>query len=81
MSALSSLPLVQTAAATEYRTDRFLAAYDRSGGETEFAFAYMVRAVAPGTFARPAALVMDMYRPERRARTDSGTLEVVGPLQ
>lgn len=81
VSALSFLPLVSNAQATEYRTDRFLAAYDRSGGETELAFAYMVRAIAPGTFARPAALVMDMYRPEKRARTESGMLEVVGPLQ
>ncbi|BBE71604.1 alpha-2-macroglobulin family protein [Oharaeibacter diazotrophicus] len=81
VSMLSSLPLATTAAATEYRSDRFVAAYDRSGGESEFAFAYMVRAIAPGTFQRPAAVVLDMYRPEKRARTESGAIEIVGPLQ
>jgi uncharacterized protein YfaS (alpha-2-macroglobulin family) len=46
-----------------------------------FQFAYIVRAVSPGTFKHPAALIEDMYRPERRARTDSGTVAVVGPLR
>ena len=39
-------------------------------------FAYMVRAVTPGTYIHPAATVEDMYRPERFARTASGRLEV-----
>ena len=52
-----------------------------AGGATEFQFAYIVRAVSPGTFLHPAALIEDMYRPERRARTDTGTVEVVGPLK
>ncbi|HMN36891.1 MAG TPA: alpha-2-macroglobulin [Hyphomicrobium sp.] len=38
--------------------------------------AYIVRAVTPGTFVHPAATVEDMYRPERYARTDAGTLSV-----
>ena len=38
--------------------------------------AYIVRAVAPGTFVHPAATVEDMYRPEKYARTAAGTLTV-----
>jgi uncharacterized protein YfaS (alpha-2-macroglobulin family) len=38
--------------------------------------AYIVRAVTPGRFVHPAATVEDMYRPERHARTASGTLSV-----
>ena len=66
----------------EFRSDRFVAAMDLApAGSTRFQFAYVVRAVSPGTFAHPAALVEDMYRPERRARTDSGRVQVVGPLR
>ncbi len=61
---------------TEFRTDRFLAAVDWSGKQS-FSLAYVVRAVSPGRFHRPAASVEDMYRPEFRARTAAGTLEVV----
>jgi uncharacterized protein YfaS (alpha-2-macroglobulin family) len=39
--------------------------------------AYIVRAVSPGQFHHPAATVEDMYRPEFRAWTDSGRVEVV----
>ena len=38
--------------------------------------AYVVRAVTPGTFVHPAATVEDMYRPERHARSNAGTLTV-----
>jgi len=64
----------------EFRADRFVAGFDL-GGATQFQFAYIVRAVSPGTFLHPAALIEDMYRPERRARTDSGSVEVVGSLR
>ena len=40
--------------------------------------AYIVRAVTPGRFAHPAAVLEDMYRPERFARTGAGRLEIVG---
>jgi uncharacterized protein YfaS (alpha-2-macroglobulin family) len=40
------------------------------------AVAYIVRAVTPGTFVHPAATIEDMYRPERYARTDAGTLAI-----
>ena len=82
IAALNWLNLVSNPAHVEFRSDRFVAAWDLSaGGTTQFQFAYMVRAVSPGSFRHPAALIEDMYRPERRGRTDTGTVEVVGPLR
>jgi uncharacterized protein YfaS (alpha-2-macroglobulin family) len=82
VAALDWLNLVDNPAHVEFRADRFVAAWDLAPrGPTEFRFAYIVRAVSPGSFAHPAALVEDMYRPERRARTDPGRVEVVGPLR
>lgn len=82
VSALNWLNLVSNPAHVEFRSDRFVAAWELSaGGQTQFQFAYMVRAVSPGTFKHPAAAIEDMYRPERRARTDTGSVEVVGPLR
>ncbi len=82
VAALDWLSLVDNPAHVEFRSDRFVAAWDLSaGGATEFQFAYIVRATSPGTFLHPAALIEDMYRPERRARTDTGSVEVVGPLR
>ena len=60
---------------SEFRADRFAAAVDWQGAQP-FRLAYMVRAVSPGTFHRPAASVEDMYRPAYRARTDAGTVTV-----
>jgi uncharacterized protein YfaS (alpha-2-macroglobulin family) len=61
----------------EFRDDRFVAAFDRSGGgEGSYMAAYVVRAVAPGAYAHPPATVEDMYRPERFARTGAGRVEV-----
>ncbi|WP_299209723.1 alpha-2-macroglobulin family protein [uncultured Tateyamaria sp.] len=52
----------------EFRSDRFLAAVNHTGSET-FRLAYIARAVSPGDFHHPAALVEDMYRAEYRAVT------------
>ena len=60
----------------EFRTDRFLAAVDHDGKGT-FHLAYIVRAVSPGHYRHPAAIVEDMYRPEHRAWTKTGRVEVV----
>lgn len=38
--------------------------------------AYVIRAVAPGTYTHPGAYVEDMYRPERFARTAPGKVEI-----
>ena len=63
---------------TEFRDDRFVAAFDRnSGSDREFRLAYVVRAVTPGDYAHPAASVEDMYRPQFNARTATGRMEVL----
>jgi uncharacterized protein YfaS (alpha-2-macroglobulin family) len=67
---------VDTPAHTEARTDRYVAAFRYVSEYTTFTTAYMVRAVSPGSFALPGATVEDMYRPELRANTDAGTIEV-----
>jgi len=60
----------------EFRSDRFIAAVNHRKAEP-FQLAYIVRAVTPGQYHHPAALVEDMYRPEYRATTASGTLTVL----
>ncbi|KEJ90495.1 alpha-2-macroglobulin family protein [Sulfitobacter donghicola] len=59
----------------EFRADRFLAAVDHESSDA-FQLAYVVRAVTPGEYHHPAALVSDMYRPEYRAHTASDRLIV-----
>jgi uncharacterized protein YfaS (alpha-2-macroglobulin family) len=66
------------AAHTEFRNDRFVAAFDRSQGDNrQITLAYVVRAVTPGTYDHPAAQVDDMYRPQFSARTAVGKMEVL----
>ncbi|AUX80197.1 alpha-2-macroglobulin family protein [Sinorhizobium fredii] len=66
------------AAHTEFRSDRFVAAFDRSSGDNrEITLAYVVRAVTPGTYDHPAASVEDMYRPQFSAWTATGRMEVL----
>ncbi|OLP60449.1 hypothetical protein BJF93_14390 [Xaviernesmea oryzae] len=62
---------------TEFRNDRFVAAFDRTAGEAgSYSVAYVVRAVTPGTYEQPAASVEDMYRPQFSARTSGGRMTV-----
>ncbi|MER2268060.1 alpha-2-macroglobulin family protein [Methylobacterium oxalidis] len=62
---------------TEFRDDRFVAAYERVPGQSAFfTAAYTVRAVSPGTYVHPGATIEDMYRPDRYGRTAFGTVEV-----
>lgn len=62
---------------TEFRDDRFVAAYDRTPEQSAFfRVAYTVRAVSPGTYVHPAATIEDMYRPDRFGRTGFGTVTV-----
>ncbi|WP_041544408.1 MULTISPECIES: alpha-2-macroglobulin family protein [Chelativorans] len=64
---------------TEFRDDRFIAAFDRSAdSERSFRLAYVVRAVTPGVYIHPAASVEDMYRPQLSARTATGFMEIKG---
>jgi uncharacterized protein YfaS (alpha-2-macroglobulin family) len=62
---------------SEFRDDRFSAAFQRkSGDQSVFTVAYVVRAVSPGRYVHPQAYVEDMYRPDRFGRTVTGTVEV-----
>jgi hypothetical protein len=62
---------------TEFRDDRFVAAFERrSGDPTTYTVAYVVRAVSPGNYVLPQAAIEDMYRPDRFGRTDTGAVEV-----
>ncbi|HMN85894.1 MAG TPA: alpha-2-macroglobulin family protein [Bauldia sp.] len=81
-SAFDWLEIERNAAHTEARTDRFVAALDRDvEAPLEFSVAYTMRAVSPGKFTQPAAVVEDMYRPGLVARTETGMVEVVGPTR
>ena len=62
---------------TEFRDDRFTAAFDRKADDAPvFTVAFVVRAVAPGTYVRPQAVVEDMYRPDRYGRTATESVAV-----
>jgi uncharacterized protein YfaS (alpha-2-macroglobulin family) len=62
---------------TEFRDDRFTAAFDRKQDDSPvFTVAYVVRAVSPGHYVMPQAIVEDMYRPDRFGRTATGSIEV-----
>ena len=62
---------------SEFRDDRFVAAFERRPKTPPvFAVAYVVRAVSPGRYVLPQAYVEDMYRPDRFGRTGTGTIEI-----
>lgn len=66
-----------TVAHSEFRSDRFVAAFNSSGGNArEYTVAYTVRAVTPGTYAHPAPYVEDMYRPQYFGRGAAGMMQV-----
>ncbi len=62
---------------SEFRDDRFTAAFDRKKESAPvFTVAYVVRAVSPGHYVLPQATVEDMYRPDRFGRTATGTIDI-----
>ena len=75
-----TLDWIEDAAApvhTEFRDDRFTAAFDRASSDPAvFTVAYVVRAVSPGQYVLPQAEVEDMYRPDRFGRTGTGAIEI-----
>ena len=76
---LSWIEDAQVPANSEFRDDRFSAAFERHAKDKPvFTVAYTVRAVAPGRYVQPQAYVEDMYRPDRFGRTGTGTIEVAG---
>ena len=52
---------------------------DSEARKGHFTVAYVVRAVTPGTFTLPEAVVEDMYRPGVMARTAAGRVRVTEP--
>jgi len=88
-SPYSFLPKQRYAHMTEARDDRFATSFVVLGGgdyyywitddrddDDTFAFAYIARAVTPGTYVLPATYIEDMYRPGVRGRTAMGSLTV-----
>ncbi len=61
---------------SEFRADRFLNAVTWAQKDA-IQMAYIVRAVSPGVFRQPAALVEDMYRPSLRATTSVNTVTIL----
>ena len=75
--ALSWLGDVAYPVHTEFRDDRFTAAFNRASGDPSvYQVAYVVRAVSPGTYTLPQAQVEDMYSPDRFGRTGTGTVSI-----
>ncbi len=64
----------------EYRDDRFISAVSLGSDTAEFRFAYLVRAVTPGSYRLPASSVEDMYRSNLKARTATGKV-TIAPYQ
>jgi len=60
----------------EFRQERFVAAVDWRS-ERPFTLAYVARAISPGSYHHPAASVEDMYRPQLRAHTAAGRVEIL----
>lgn len=75
IGALDWLETTGEVATTEFRQNRFIAAIDWQS-DASFRLAYIVRAISPGSFHHPAALVEDMYRPDFRAWTGAGRVTV-----
>ena len=75
MSELGWLDALQEVRHSEFRQDRFLTAVDWSSDQS-FRLAYVVRAVSPGTFHHAAPSVEDMYRPDFRARGETGEVTI-----
>lgn len=74
-SELGWLDALEDVQHSEFRQDRFLTAVDWSSDQS-FRLAYVVRAVSPGTFHHAAASVEDMYRPDFRARSETGEVTI-----
>ncbi|MCP3880911.1 MAG: hypothetical protein GY701_21320, partial [Sulfitobacter sp.] len=71
---------LSTPSHTEFRDDRFMAAFERSpDSPRKITIAYIVRAVTPGVYAHPPALVEDMYRPAIAARGSLDKVRIIGP--
>lgn len=63
----------------EARTDQYVAAFRFNSLPSTVVTAYLVRAVTPGSFVLPGAIVEDMYRPELRANMGAAQIEITAP--
>ena len=82
LGGLSFLATIDQPDHSAFYEDRFEVSVDETRfGGAEHTFAYLARAVTPGTYAHPPASVEDMYRPDRRAITSTGTFKVLGPTR
>lgn len=82
LGALDWLSTIDRPDHVEFRSDRFVVSVDQNRfNASELTFAYLARAVTPGSFVHPPATVEDMYRPDRRAVSESGRFEVLGPVR
>ncbi|WP_428687433.1 MG2 domain-containing protein [Roseibium sp.] len=82
LGGLSFLSTIDVADHTAFYPDRFEVAVDQTRlSGREMTYAYLARAATPGTFAHPPASVEDMYRPDRRAITETGGFVVLGPTR
>ncbi len=60
----------------EARDDRFVAAVDIYSNKDAYTLAYLVRAVTPGEYVFPGAVIEDMYRPGVFARTATSKIKI-----
>jgi uncharacterized protein YfaS (alpha-2-macroglobulin family) len=74
---LSFLPPLSQTAFEAARDDRYLAAIDLPEGDGRFVVAYLARAVTPGHYVVPAAMVEDMYKPYQYARGAMGEMTIL----
>lgn len=75
IGALGWLELTEDTETVEFRQDRFIAAVNWQS-DAPIRLGYVVRAVTPGDFHHPAALVEDMYRPAYRATGPTGRVVI-----
>ncbi|MEX0969426.1 MAG: alpha-2-macroglobulin family protein, partial [Paracoccaceae bacterium] len=78
LSQLSWLSMDDVTLHTEFRDDRFVATVNWARTNS-FQLAYIVRAISPGSFHHPAAMVEDMYRPDLRGTTNAGRIIIRQP--
>lgn len=82
LGGLSFLSTIDQPDHSAFYEDRFEVSVDETRfGGSEHTFAYLARAVTPGTYVHPPASVEDMYRPARRAITATGSFTVLGPTR
>ena len=77
-SQLSQYKFLPRLSASRYSSeldDRYFAVLDNRY-KRSFAYAYMVRAITPGTYVQPPVMIEDMYQPEYRAVGKAGTVTI-----